>query len=230
MDDRAQRGKAVVVLIIFLAGFAAGALTIIAVFDVPPPWSSPSSNPIGHLESFSDDLDLSPDQKARMDAIVEHAGRRFHELRTTSEPKLRRIVEQAKTDIRKLLNAEQQKKFDKLARTMRRRFATFRMSLRQNFDGLSERFTKRLNLTDNQQEQIQPIVRDHVETQRDLLQGLATQGREGVSDLSSKLRELQKTTRKRLEQILTEEQIRKAMAIFAELKEEIRKKTAEPRE
>lgn len=65
----------------------------------------------------------------------------------------------------------------------------------------------RLNLTKEQEDLIRPVLEEYAEKTREIIEKYRGQGREGMSSLRSELQELREDTEKRLEEVLTEEQM-----------------------
>lgn len=66
------------------------------------------------VERFSRRLDLTPEQKTQVSAILEAKRQKMDVLRAEVNPKFEEIRNSTKKEIRKILTAEQQKKFDAL--------------------------------------------------------------------------------------------------------------------
>jgi Spy/CpxP family protein refolding chaperone len=74
------------------------------------------------LHKLSSKLDLTADQKIKLAAILEEKRLKVEQLRTQTGPQFEAIRESAREEIRKILNLEQQKKFDVLDAKMRERW------------------------------------------------------------------------------------------------------------
>ena len=68
------------------------------------------------LERFSSKLDLTPEQKAQVAALLEAKRQKIKSLRSEIRPKFEEIRHSTRDEIRKLLTPEQEKKFQSLER------------------------------------------------------------------------------------------------------------------
>lgn len=66
-------------------------------------------NPLEHLTK---ELDLTPDQQAKVSPIVNQAKPQIQAIHREAMEKMRAIIESTSAQIRPLLNAQQQAKFD----------------------------------------------------------------------------------------------------------------------
>ena len=66
------------------------------------------------LESFNSRLKLAPEQRGQVKALLETERRKMEALRDETRPRRAEIRRSTQEDIRKLLSAEQQKKFDRM--------------------------------------------------------------------------------------------------------------------
>jgi hypothetical protein len=99
-------------LIAALVGFALGAGTI-GSFQYY--YSAPYRNADPYrqmLNRFSSKLDLSADQKTRVAAILEDKRQKIAALRDEARPRFEEIRGATRAEIRAVLTAEQQQKFD----------------------------------------------------------------------------------------------------------------------
>lgn len=66
----------------------------------------------------------------------------------------------------------------------------------------------RLNLTEEQEIQVRPIIKKEFATRRKIFEESMKQGPQGMESLKNKMQELQGTTEEKLEKILTKEQMK----------------------
>lgn len=78
------------------------------------------------LSRLTNDLGLSPEQRQKVEGILEESRRGFVMLREEIGPKFRDLRNQAAERIRAVLDAAQQAKFDKLAQEWERRAERWR--------------------------------------------------------------------------------------------------------
>lgn len=89
--------------------------------------------------------------------------------------------------------------------------------------------SERLELAEEQAEQLLPILRDNIEQRRELVEKLREQGRDGFQAFREGYQALQETTTERMKAILNAEQLRKIEAYQEELREKIRQEILERR-
>ena len=117
--DIIKKGKwqlRVAVVIIFLLGFAAGALAL----NGYKRWSRTGAETSrqNRFEDMLDRLQLNADQKAQVHQILGDTRTQLHALRKESEPRFDEIRRQADERLQKVLTAEQWKQFQQERETM----------------------------------------------------------------------------------------------------------------
>lgn len=80
------------------------------------------------LERFTARLQLTPDQKMRVGALLEDKRRKIEALRAETRPKFGQIRKSTRDEIRKLLTPGQQAKFDEMTAEWERRKARWEKS------------------------------------------------------------------------------------------------------
>ena len=81
----------------------------------------------------------------------------------------------------------------------------------------------RLNLTEKQEIQVYPIIHKEFEKRREIFERHRGQGRQGMQSLKNEMQELQITTEKKLEKILTQEQMKEYRKLRDEERQKLRK-------
>jgi len=81
----------------------------------------------------------------------------------------------------------------------------------------------RLNLTDEQEAKIRPIIEEQVKNRAALIEKYRGQGREGMSSMRNELQALNQSTENQLQSILTKEQMEEYRKMQAEEREQMRK-------
>jgi hypothetical protein len=66
------------------------------------------------LERMSKDLDLSTAQRAGIDSVLQRTDSALMSVRLETQPRVQRILETSRGEIRARLDTEQRKKFEKL--------------------------------------------------------------------------------------------------------------------
>jgi Spy/CpxP family protein refolding chaperone len=101
------------VLLIFVMGFVAGALTL-NVYRAHQTTSAPPSGRHGRFERVMDQLDLNDEQRDQVKKIFDEARSQLVEMRKESEPKFRQVREQTNSRLHDVLTPEQWDQFQKL--------------------------------------------------------------------------------------------------------------------
>jgi Spy/CpxP family protein refolding chaperone len=109
----------VAVLLIFVIGFVAGALTM-NVYRARHLASS-AANYHSRFERVMEQLNLSAEQRDQVKAIFDDARAQLAEMRRESQPRFRAVREQTDTRLRTVLTDEQWQQFQKLTSEFRER-------------------------------------------------------------------------------------------------------------
>ena len=119
VTDREKWRVRASVLGIFLLGFVAGALAL-NLYRSNRGLSAGSGNPRrgGGFERLLDDLNLTPDQKAKVDQIFSDTRKQFMEMRKGNEPKYIEIRKQTEEKLKAVLTPDQWNRFQQ---TMKQR-------------------------------------------------------------------------------------------------------------
>jgi hypothetical protein len=81
----------------------------------------------------------------------------------------------------------------------------------------------RLNLTEEQEIQVYPIIHKEFEKRREIFERHRGQGRQGMQSLKNEMKELQITTEKKLEKILMPEKMKEYRRLINEERQNMRK-------
>ena len=100
------------VIIIFIIGFVAGALSMNIYRSKQLP--SGPSRMWSRYDQMLDSLNLSPDQKTKVEAIFDDARARLIEIRKESEPKFREVRKQTDSQLQGVLTSEQWEQFQQM--------------------------------------------------------------------------------------------------------------------
>jgi Spy/CpxP family protein refolding chaperone len=100
------------VLIIFVIGFAAGALAM--NFYRARSFSSSPQNMHGRFDRIIDRLNLTPDQEAEVRAIFDEARAQLTEIRKESEPRFREVRRHTNERLQAVLRPEQWDQFQQM--------------------------------------------------------------------------------------------------------------------
>jgi Spy/CpxP family protein refolding chaperone len=114
------RRTTALVIALFFIGVALGAagafLCLRGGWRTMSHYSHPTSAEF--VNRLSHDLDLTPQQKSRIQAIVDSAHQRFHDLDNQVEPQYDAIRQDARGQIRLVLTPEQKAKFEEEVRRL----------------------------------------------------------------------------------------------------------------
>ena len=114
---------ALLLIVAFLLGAAAGALGF-GVYQVRiGGWRAPRGDRFQEviLRRLTRELELKPEQRQQVEAILREAGEEFARLREEIRPRFREIQARSRGRIKAVLDARQQAKFDALADEWERR-------------------------------------------------------------------------------------------------------------
>ncbi|MDH3898731.1 MAG: hypothetical protein OEV18_15235, partial [Deltaproteobacteria bacterium] len=73
------------------------------------------------MRKLSKELELTPDQKIKVEKIVEQMGEKRREFFLKNRPEIKKIMDEGFAQIRKELNSDQQKKLDVLREEFEKR-------------------------------------------------------------------------------------------------------------
>ena len=142
MDSRTKSKWQVrlAVLVIFAIGFVAGGLAMNFYRDRNRP--AQSSMMRGGFSRVVERLNLTPEQKEQVDAIVEEARAKLMEIRKESGPKFREVREQTDERLRAVLTPEQWEQFQQIMKENRPRRRHGRENGREGRGDRGERESK----------------------------------------------------------------------------------------
>ena len=107
------------VIIIFIIGFVAGALSMNIYRNKRTP-SGPSGM-WSRYDQMLDRLNLSQDQKSQVEAIFDDARTRLMEIRKESEPRFREVRKQTDSRLQSALTPEQWEQFQQMVSELKDR-------------------------------------------------------------------------------------------------------------
>jgi Spy/CpxP family protein refolding chaperone len=117
------RGRLVAAAVLFLVAVAGGLTAVTLdrfVLRHGPHGMSPSPCPHGHERAFRDrmarELDLSVDQRMRIDTLMDRQLREIRSIRAQVQPRLDSVVSQTRRQIDAILTPEQREKARALAK------------------------------------------------------------------------------------------------------------------
>lgn len=116
----------------FLLAFALGSFLTAALIRIKgvPPWLGHGPKDHQHmLDKFGRRLQLTPDQKQKIGAILAASHEKINALRAEMRPKFEEIRKKTQEDILPYLTPEQQKKFNRMNEEMERRRLSFESAM-----------------------------------------------------------------------------------------------------
>jgi hypothetical protein len=110
-------------LLVFVLGILAGAFgTRIYLKDrFAHLRKDPKARQAFIMRKLSKELELTPDQKIKVEKIVEQVGEKRREFFLKNRPEIKRIMDEGFAQIKKELNNDQQKKLDELREEFEKR-------------------------------------------------------------------------------------------------------------
>jgi Spy/CpxP family protein refolding chaperone len=119
MDANQSNRKAVLlVFVLFALGIALGSVGTYVVTTrvlAARPQATLVHTP-GHMEMFTRDLNLNPDQQNQIQAILNDTRARYAELHEKLDPEYEQVRHEGRQRIRQVLTPEQRPKFEELLR------------------------------------------------------------------------------------------------------------------
>jgi hypothetical protein len=169
----------------------------------PPP-------PIRVLQRQLDAFELSEDQRVRVDALVDAMHREFTDFFRKTQPQFKAVFDRHVSQIRAVLDPVQQKQLDEAVNRIETRMKQPPFGRKGPRPGpdperLFRRLQQQLNLSDDQLAQIRPILDEEMEKRHGMLSDA-----EGSHDRRARreqMMQLHQATEKRLQAILTPEQL-----------------------
>ena len=225
------------VFLVFLVGVFAGSLGMgmylkhqIKKFEPggPPPL-------VRHgfiMKRLSRDLDLTETQRVEIEKIVEESETKIFAIRRQYLPEIKKIADQSFALMKDKLDAEQQEKLEELHERLKNRHArAFIHSIptEKTAEQILYKMKKPLNLTNEQEAKLRPIIETSVEERRKIVEKYKEQDRPAFFSLKRDMYELQESIEKRLGEILEEKQMEEYRKIREEKCFEMRREKGKPR-
>ena len=123
MDARSSTRKAyLLVLVVFLLGIGLGALGMYVagarVWGARPEVQSHRNKHARFVEQLTRDLNLTPEQRRQLDAILTDMGPKFQALHQQIAPQSEQLRQQGRERIRAILTPEQRPKYEESLRRL----------------------------------------------------------------------------------------------------------------
>lgn len=117
-DTRIRFGAAAVFAVVFLGGVAVGFAVDRTAAPPPVPaqtaGESEQDNDPAPSGWIIDQIEMSDAQRAQVDSLLKHYGKRMTELQKSFHPRYRALVDSTNQSLRSLLTAEQAARYDAL--------------------------------------------------------------------------------------------------------------------
>lgn len=222
------------VFLVFLVGVLAGSLGmgIYVKYQLerfgpggPPP--PPRHGVI--IKRLSRELDLTQTQRTELKKILQESEAKISAIRDQFMPKIEEIADQSFAAMREKLDADQQKKLERIKEKIDNRFAKaiiHSFSEDDKPEHTLSKLKKHLNLTKEQVTALQPIIEKEYEMLAKTVEEYREQHHPKTRFLLREIRELRKSTDKQLENFLTETQMEKYREIRRKRRFEMHRKTA----
>lgn len=117
--SQGSRKAALLVLLVFALGIGLGSVGTYVVVTTRVLAARPHQavrNPANHMEMFTRDLNLNPDQQKQIQAILAETRARYAEIHNQADPEYEQARQAGREKIRQLLTPEQKPKFEDLLR------------------------------------------------------------------------------------------------------------------
>jgi Spy/CpxP family protein refolding chaperone len=224
------------VFLVFLVGVLAGSLGMgiyvkyqLEKFGPGGPPPPPRHGVI--MKRLSRELDLTQTQRTELKKILEESEAKISAIRDQFMPKIEEIADQSFAAMKEKLNADQQKKLERIKEKIDNRFAKAiinSFSEDNKPEQILSKLKKHLNLTKEQIAAVQPIIKREHERLETIVEKYREPHRPKIRFLLREIRELRESTDKQLENLLTETQMEKYREIQQENRFEMHRKTAKP--
>jgi hypothetical protein len=208
---------AVGVIFVFLAGVLVGSLGMGMYLKnrmerFGPGGPPPHERPDLIMKRLSRDLGLTQTQRVEIKKILEESEAKISAIRDQFIPKMEAIADQSFAAMKEKLNADQQKKLERIKEKLDRRFTktiidsfTADNNPKQTLSNLK----KQLDLTKDQVIAVQPIIEKEYETFEKIVETYRKQQHPKISILLKDIRELRKSAEEQIEKVLSESQMEK---------------------
>jgi undecaprenyl pyrophosphate synthase len=212
------------VILVFLVGALAGSIGTEMYFRhrmerFPPGGPPPPVRTALLMKRLSDELNLTNAQRIEIKKIVEESEAKMFAIRRQYLPEIKETIDQSFALMKDKLNADQKEKLEKLHEKIKNGHAkAFIHSVLT--EGTSQqilsKMKQRLNLTEDQEMKVRPIIEGAVGERRRMVEKYKEQDHPDIFSLTGEMHKLQEATEKRLAEILTDQQ----MEQYREIQEE----------
>ena len=180
------------------------------------------------VKRLSRELDLTEAQRIEIEKIVEQSEAKIFSVRRQYLPEIKKIVDQSFVLMKDKLNANQQEKLQEIHERLKNRHAIaliHSIPTEKTAEQILHQMKERLNLTDQQEAKLYPIIETSVEERRNIVGKYRGQNQPAILSLKREMYELQESLEKRLAEILTDKQMEKYRKLQAEERFEMCRET-----
>jgi Spy/CpxP family protein refolding chaperone len=116
--SQGSRKAFLLVLLVFALGIGLGSVGTYVVTSrvLAAHPQQGARNPANHMEMFTRDLNLNPDQQKQIQAILTETRARYAEIHNQADPEYEQARQAGREKIRQLLTPDQRPKFEELLR------------------------------------------------------------------------------------------------------------------
>jgi hypothetical protein len=226
------------VILVFLVGVLAGSLGMgmylkhrLKRFEPGGPPPPPHLRHDLIMKRLSRKLDLTPAQRVELKKILEESEIKISAIRDQFMPKIEEVADQSFAAMKEKLNADQQKRLERIKEKIDNRFAKAIMSSFTDDNTPKQtlsKLKKHLHLTKKQIIALQPIIEEDYERLEKAVEKYRGQQHPKIRFLFKEIRELRKSTDKKLENLLTETQMERYREIERVKRFEMYRKSPPP--
>ena len=175
------------------------------------------------LKRLSEELNLTEAQKKEIGIILDQFQTKLSHIKRSVRPDIKKLRDESFSAIKESLTDDQKEKFDELRSRLERWTPRQRLQAiltHRTPEQMIYQMKTRLELTDEQEAKIRPIIVESFKQQQEILDKPRSQDRSGIRALRSELRQHQISVEEKLSKTLTAEQL----VGYRKLQEEERRK------
>lgn len=205
------------ILLIFILGALAGSLgTGLYIKHRIGEFTKGGPPPVLHLlmKKMSHQLDLTKEQEAKIEKIMEQTHRDISAFRERYHPEFEKIMDESFALIKETLDEEQKTKLDEFQEELKKRRGRMgppgmhRKHLsRKSPEHLLAAMKEHLELSEEQAAKVGPIIHESVKRRREVIQRQREEGFAMGGSMRNELRAIREDTEKQLEAVLTVKQM-----------------------
>jgi Spy/CpxP family protein refolding chaperone len=166
------------------------------------------------------EIGLTPDQQAKILVIVEQFTRELIEVRRETRQKIAEILDQSRSEMKKHLTPDQQKKLDEFLEKirMRKSRSSGKISVTDpSVELLIDEMKDRLHITESQADRVRPILEEARDRRRVLYHSFPREKRDSL-EFQNRRQQIRVDTREQLAKILSPEQVEEYNRLQKELR------------